>query len=281
MDQQILRNYQKSLTSLRTAGGVLLNLQVPQLSSFLPHLEDSEIHELVKKAEAVGTVLVIGPPVLILGAEQVFLLTFSEASLSLIYQGVYRRKESYARINVPRAWTAADYDYRERVATFASTHWHGRLSWDESDACLAIRIGKDYTAVVSLDSDPFLNAQEQPLTHLIDASVIQVVTDYYEMSEIRTFSNPYCFDFCSRCGGGLNPGCTFCKLPQDTDLKNLSTTPFPLPLGISSLLRKTFEVDPLQANCHYLIRWAQERLTYTPPRDSDVERSRPISLRDS
>lgn len=278
---------------------------VQQLSSLVPHLDYSEVQDLLTTRTGLF-VNFIGPPLWVRGAEHVFTLTprGDKNNRKLVYAFCYRRQESYAccAAGTPLGHQRREFDHRERVANYAETEWGTALLWDRAAQIIEFEIvdptrtsdggGLFSVATVTASMDEVLVgpteyedddefASDCPFVEAMTHSIINYSAAAAVRMELRGDHMPVKVFNCAFCGGGMGAtGCDFCGCPiESPTMQSRVAWSHPLPLEIAEEAKVEFKTPPIQAiKCEYQ-RWAAK--DYNPPQLTiQPRRQRSVVLRE-
>lgn len=198
---------------------VVEKLTVEDVLSVAPHLERSEVCDLLKQVEPGATIMFIGPPVLVRGFEHVYALNRQGKHITMHHAGGYKRGEAFLgyRPQMP----VREYDFRERVANYAEVNYGQHLVWDRFFQVIAYRILTDkqnkaieaaagYKATFGV-MERMANELPLPMLQVLDMQLETVGTDSITSFEISTGHTPILAPICGICGDAVNKGtCLSC-----------------------------------------------------------------------
>jgi len=266
------------------------------VGALLPHLDFTELTQLIEHTGRSDVTYAIGPPLKIRGAEQVFALVWRDNKLWCRWAGTYRRKESFFN-RVPNSFIPKIYDYRDRVANFAETYWGESLIWDKSNCRCMIKVVDPRTlnrfnqldvraTGVTLLDTTFQELEDStcyPLLQRIEQATFFTTANAFQIAEILSSHGPHRIDvFCSICGAGLGENeCSFCGVSLASCTQLLDPRDYPISLKIADKLDWEFEIAPDQAWRSYYMDWGNEGLTIASKSNRKRSRERNIQLRDN
>ena len=262
----------------------------------LPHLDFAELTQLLEHVGHNDVTYVIGPPLAIRGAEQLFAIINEGGELYCRWSGTYRRKESFFN-RVPNSFIPKIYDYRDRVANFAETYWGESLIWDKSNYRCMIKVVDprklnrfnqlDVRATGAMLLDTTFQELEDstcyPLPQCIEQATFFTTANAFKIAEILSSHGPHRIDvFCAICGAGLGENeCSFCGASLVPHTQLIDPRDYPISLKIADKLDWEFEIEPDQALRAYYMDWGNEGLTIAPKSNRKRSRERNIQLRDN
>lgn len=251
-----------------------------------PHLTREEAAALLQRDEQVTTF--IGPPLLIRGAEYVYVIDRTGSDVRLTLRDAYRRKESFPHQLPPQDWNHVEYDYRERVANYAEFTYGDELYWDESTQAVAHHLRfPDGTFLIATAGYGRLWAEMQqlsvgrcPFLQILDEQLKVATTSAPVAAEICGNRQPMASNNCGLCGGAITQQvCQACEQDYPVNGHMLDWT-VPLHLGLleaTGLSDYRFTHDPIEAIKAHYAKWAASGATR---RDKPVRRDRVITFRD-
>jgi hypothetical protein len=268
-----------------------------EISGLFPHLNDDELKSLIAEADEAERTYAITPPTKIRGAELVFSFSRKGNQLMCYGAGAHRRRESYYHTNPPKQYRARAYDYRDRVANYAETHWGEHLRWDKghshyevkvvdprkTDKFEQLAVVNSTVAILDTSVQTLRNTDKfhlYPTPQYIEQAISIVATNTYESSEMLGGCRPDHVDcFCSICGGGLGEKeCAFCGTAVKPATQLHEAIGYPISLKVVTALQWDFEIPPTQAWRAYYGEWGNDGLTVAPKSKRKKQRERKIQL---
>ncbi len=255
---------------------------VAKVAPYLPRREIEDMIDGLRDPSAGVTSQVVGPPIGVQGALNIFMLTsWQIGSVQLSFSHSNRRIVSYPR-GVPPGAAPAVYVRADEAQNFASMNWGERLAWDTADSKLMCHIIAPPHGEVLHRGLAWLQGQfpfmrgllDEPYSQLIDDAIIRtehgVVCGSWEpipVCEMLGHHLPTAVFFCSLCGGGVGEqACTGCGAAFDGNRAQQPPTLFPLPRTMSRICLQNFTIAPAIARLKESELWAsKERARLTKP----------------